>query len=205
MPTIITGPVQLPDGTIPSHGRLIFRRKQPRIASPLVVPGPIEARIGSNGSFSVSLDGELEGTPYSVTAEYWDYSGQALRLVDLPDAVAGRNVAGPVPLADISAIQMPTRDGYELHRGDSASFAVTLLDGNDRPADITDSYVSAWLERDSVITPMTAVKANAGAGVIELAIDAATSASLPLGAQLMVIRLAVGPRVNTIRGNIKII
>lgn len=205
MPTIITGPVQLPDGTTPSHGRLIFRRKQPRISSPLVVPGPIEARIGTNGSFTVSLDGEIEGTAYSVLVEYWDGSGQDLRTVHLPDAVAGRNVAGPVPLADVSALQIPTRDGYELHKGDSATFAITMLDGNDRPADITDSAVSAWIERGEARTIITAVKANAAGGVVEIAIDAATSATLALGQYMMVIRLAVGPRINTIRGNINVI
>ncbi|MDH2326013.1 hypothetical protein QCN27_03940 [Cereibacter sp. SYSU M97828] len=205
MPTIITGPVQLPDGTIPSHGRLIFRRKTPRIASPLVVPGPVEARIGANGSFSVTLDGEAEGTAYAVLVEYWDDSDQAPKSVHLPDAVAGRNVAGPVPLADVSAVQMSTAREYVLHKGDSALLPVTLLDVLDRPADISDSSVSSWLERGAERIPIAAAKSNAAAGLIEVTISAAVSAALQPGSYTAVIRLAVGGRVNTLRGIIKVI
>lgn len=204
MPTIITGPVRLPDGTIPAHGRIIFRRRHPRIDSPLVVPGPVEALIGTDGSFEVTLDGEVEGTPYAVTVEYFDDTQYVLRSVLLPDAVPGQNVPGPVSLASVSAVPVPSSAGtaHVINQGETLDVGLQYLDENNRAASISDVEITSWLGRaDTPRTNLSVAKTAAAAGQFEISLPAAQT-ELLRGTYEWVIRMSAGARVKIKTGTL---
>ena len=198
----ISGPVRLPDGTNPQHGRIIFRRTTPELGQGLTVPGPVEAII-TGGVFTIDLNAVAEGAVYAVGVEYWDEVSQSLAHVGLPDIVVAGD--GPFTLAQVSTVQTATRDTYELHQGDTAVLPVTMLDANRRPVSLTDSTVSGWLERGDVRVPVTVNKVTGSTGLVQMTITAPVSAGLALGLHTAVIQMRVGTQVKTVRGKIKII
>lgn len=203
MPTTITGPVRMPDGTIPTHGRVIFTRLKPLAGERIVTTAPVIADISGTGTISIALDGQQLGTPYSVRVEQWSAVAGRLISEPLPDVVVTDDGTGPI--GNFTALPPVRADTYFLNQGDSASLPVTLLDANRRPANVSDAFINGWLERGAEQTSVTVAKVNAAAGIVEMVITAEVSAGLTKGEYTGVIKLTVGTRVKTIRGKIKII
>lgn len=196
MATTIAGPVILPDGTNPAHGRVIFEARAPILGDAAVLRGPVVATIAS-GAISVDLEAEAGGTPYAVTVEYWSAAlGQLVRQ-PLPDVVP-TGAAGPFTLADLATLTTGASGSrsLSLKRGDSLSLPGIWVDQHGRPLDLTGvTIASALLGPDAVTRPLGVAVLDAATGRFELSMLAVDTAALPLGGHQIDIKFTVGARV----------
>ncbi|WP_312529441.1 hypothetical protein [Paracoccus sp. (in: a-proteobacteria)] len=204
MPTTISGPVLLPDGSNPQHGRVIFTARRARLAGSVVVPAPIAVPITA-GAISVALQGEAEGFPYAVSVEYFSAAHNRVLVSPLPDIVVSAEATGT--LISLAAVSIPTdaASAVRIKRGDTLNLPFIWLDRNNRPishAGVTIS--SALLGPDGQRRNLTVSKiAPATSGAVELAMSAGLTAQLPLGAHHIDIKFSTGARVlRTITGQI---
>lgn len=202
MPTKITGPVRLPDGTAPAHGRIVFHRRASGTSSPLVLPGPVEARIGTNATFSIDLEGDSDGTVYGVLVEYWPSPAGRLVSVRLPDVVV--DGTGTFTLAQVSAVQVPARAGdtLEVYQGETINFGMQWLDENDRPRNLTGITITSWLSNGLNRLGLSRTTISLSQGTFELTATAAQTASLSAGRYDWFVRSATGTRTQIRQGQI---
>ncbi|MCJ8139557.1 hypothetical protein [Falsirhodobacter halotolerans] len=193
MPTTITGPVRLPDGTIPAHGRLIFQRRMPGVGNGVTLAGPVAAALDGNGAFSVSLQGEASGTRYAVKVEY--QNGLTSRLIsdNLPDVVV--TGSGSSTLSAVSVVPIPQAAScHVIEQGETLNVGAQYLDTNDRPVAINDVSITSWVTRDGARQNLSVSKIDQAAGTFEISASAAITANLR-GTYQWNIRLAAGARV----------
>ncbi|SMO64121.1 hypothetical protein [Paracoccus laeviglucosivorans] len=195
MPTTISGPVLMPDGTNPTQGRLILTARRPRLSSPLVVPGPVEALI-SGGQISIVLQGSADGMVYAVVAEYWSAAVGKIVAVKLPDIVIPAE-DGNGTLAAFSAIEIPpgATNFHVIDQGETLNVGMRYADANMRPASLAGIGLSSWLGRKGQQrVPLTVAIINAGQGTFEISLGAAQTALLS-GKYQWVVRMSSGARV----------
>ena len=196
MATTIAGPVILPDGTNPAHGRVIFEARAPILGASAILRGPVVAPI-TDGEISIELEGAADGTPYAVTVEYWSEARAQLIRQPLPDIVP-TGASGPFTLADLATLIAGAgiADHLTLKRGDSLSLPGVWVDQHGRPLDLTGvTIASALLGPDAVTRPLGVAVLDAAAGRFELSMLAVDTAALPLGGHQIDIKFTVGARV----------
>lgn len=196
MGSTIAGPVILPDGTNPAHGRVIFEARAPILGASAILRGPVVAPI-TDGEISIELEGAADGTPYAVTVEYWSAAKAQLIRQSLPDVVP-TGAAGPYTLADLATLtpDAGSADHLIIKRGDSLSLPVVWVDRYGRPLDLTGvSVASALLGPEGVVRPLGVEVLDAATGSFEIAMLAVDTAALPLGEHQIDIKFAVGARV----------
>lgn len=198
MATTIAGPVRMPDGTIPTHGRVIFRpRLGGYVGSPAVTAGAVVAAISSAGAISVVLEGRADGTPYAVVVEHWSVADQRMVSTPLPDVVP-TGAAGPFTLADLAAVDVPRCATNEntWKRGDTISIAGQWIDHHRRPLDLTGYAIAAAMRGpDNVTRDMLVTVTAAATGLLSIGMSAAETALLPLGDHLIDVKARIGARV----------
>jgi len=193
MATTIAGPVRLPDGTLPTHGRVIFEARQPIVDETLVLRGPVVAPISGAGAIDVDLEADAEGTPYAVTVEYWSPVQNRLISQTLPDVVPTGTGTGT--LADFAAVPVPVAAPREIRRkrGDTITLPALYVDRFGRPISLTGVSVAAALRGvDGITRGLTIGIISAADGTFEIAMAAAASAALPLGPHALDVKFTVG-------------
>lgn len=207
MATNVAGPVLLPDGSSPMHGRVLFRLLSPIIGGSVVASATVIAPITA-GEIDVDLQAEAGGTPYAVAVEHWSAAEGRLVTTPLPNVVP-TGAAGPVTLAQIAAVTVPASAGNEASwkRGDTISIGGQWLDEHGRPLNLSGLTIAAALRGpDGVVRALAAVLTDAASGLIEISMTAALSAALPLGAHAIDVKITNGARVSrTQTGTIHII
>lgn len=204
MATEIAGPVRLPDGTIPAHGKIIFRRKEAQISDGVVLTAPVSANIDGAGDFTITLAAASSGTPYSVIVVYWSAVENRLLSCPLPDVVP-TGAAGPVTLAGIAAHVLPdVPSEHRVKRGSTLILPCRLLDKNARPQPLTGLTIASDLRGpDGETRPFTVAVLDSATGDFEVLMTAAQTALLPLGGHAWDIKFSTGARVDrTITGTI---
>lgn len=192
MAATITGPVRLPDGTVPAHGRIIFRRVGVEIGGVLTVPGPVSAPIEAGG-FSIALDVDPAGAVYTVAVEYQDGVSYGLTTVTLPDIVLTANAE--VTLENVVTVPVPrTGETMTIRQGESLNVGAQYLDHNNRPVGIGDVSITSWLGRGEDRVDLNVSKLDASAGTFEVSASASVTSGL-LGRYDWAIRMASGGRV----------
>lgn len=207
MATNISGPVRLPDGSIPTHGRVIFRLLGPILGGEVVAAATISAPIVA-GAIDVDLEAVAGGTPYAVAVEHWSATEHRLVTTALPNVVPSGE-AGPVTIAEIAAVPIPpsARSEATWKRGDTINIGGQWLDEHGRPLSLVGLTVTAaLLGPDSETRALMVNVANAAAGLLEISLAASLSAALPLGAHRIDVKMTSGARVmRTQTGTIHII
>ena len=196
MATTIAGPVRLPDGTIPTHGRVIFEARQPIIDETLVLRGPVIAPISGAGVIDVDLEADAEGTPYAVTVEYWSPVQHRLISQALPDVVPTGTGTGT--LADFAAVTVPAGAPREIRRkrGETITLGALYVDRFGRPISLTGVSVAAAMRGpDGVTRALSIAVISAAEGTFEIAMAAGATASLPLGPHDIDVKFSVGTLV----------
>lgn len=195
MPTQITGPVRLPDGSELLHGRVIFTPKAPILAENVVLSGAVIAPIVS-GQIDITLEAVSTGTPYSVLAEHWsDLTG--LVRTALPDVIPDGS-AGPFSIIDLAATRIPAGATNEtsFKRGDTISLGGKWIDSFGRSIDLTGYLVSAAMRGpDGLIRSMLVSAPSLTEGEIELTMAADESTDLPIGRHQVDVKIQLGVRV----------
>lgn len=209
MATQIAGPVRLPDGTVPAHGRVIFRPKNGAILGPtLVSGGAVVAPINGAGTIDVEIVGRAGGTPYLVAVEHWSDVENRLVTTPLPDVVP-TTAPGPFTLADLAAVSIPRGASSEAtwKRGDTINIGGQWIDEFRRPVDLTGMTVTAAMRGpDDVTRPLSVNVSAAAEGLLEISMTAGQSAQLPLGAHAIDVKITSGARVSrTQSGTIHIV
>ncbi|HMT45505.1 MAG TPA: hypothetical protein PKE59_00160 [Novosphingobium sp.] len=197
--TTVTGSMELPDGTTPRLGRVIFTLTGwARNAPHLFVKGSVDVAAGADGSFSVSLqttdDLDVE---YDVVFSHHDTSLN--RDVSTPVGRILVPASGPVTLASLLPVRIPAGAKPEatFKRGDTINMGGQWLDGNDRPLDLTGLTLScAMMGPDGVTRPLMLIVLDAAAGLTEITLAASDSAALPLGLHQIDVKLSSGARVS---------
>lgn len=199
MATQIAGPVRLPDGTIPAHGRVIFRPKNGGIVGATTISGgPVVAPISGAGMIDVELVGRAGGVPYTVTVEHWSEAENRLVTTMLPDVVP-TGAAGPFTLMDLVAVEIPrdARSEATWKRGDTINIGGQWIDEFGRPVDLTGMTVSAAMRGpDGITRPLTVHVSDAVKGMLEISMSAGLSAQLPLGPHAIDVKVTSGARVS---------
>lgn len=181
MATTVAGPVVLPDGTAPAHGRVIFTLRGSIGGSTLIITAPVAAPI-VDGEISVALEGAAEGTAYGVVAEFWATASAALIRVQLPDIVITGTGTGTIADYAVASIPDGARARIEWKRGDTISWPVQMLDELRRPLSLTGSTVASALQGpDGVVRALSVAVTDAATGWIEVALGALAASGLPLG------------------------
>lgn len=206
--TQVVGPVVMPDGEVPAHGRITFERLATGVdGGSIITRGPVEAVLDGSGNFEVELQSEAAGTPYRVTVSYWSAARNRLVTEVLANAVPSGQ-AGPVTHDAIAAVSIPAQAGdtVTIRQGDSLNLALQHLDGNDRPLATTGLTFTSWIERaGDAAVPLTVTVINAGAGTLEFTLSAGVIAALPTGTYAWVVRMTNGVRVRNMTGRINIL
>lgn len=203
----VSGYLTKPDGKPLVEGAAVFTLSGAAASGDYITNSvEVVANTNSQGFFSVEL---MPNSAYPYFTYYdltgYDHlnefgkrgNGYPFGKISVPDSDAN--------IADLLPIYRSTRDTYYLHRGDSMDVGVTMLDIFDRPVDVSDSLVSAYLECSGHTIPIVAVKSSDQVGLIEVTINPAVSSSLIHVKYTLVIRLSIGQVVKTIRSNLKVI
>ena len=209
MATQIAGPVRLPDGTIPAHGRVIFRPKNGGIVGATTISGgAVVAPISGAGMIDVELVGRAGGVPYTVAVEHWSEAENRLVTTMLPDVVP-TGASGPFTLMDLVAVEIPrdARSEATWKRGDTINIGGQWIDEFGRPVDLTGMTVSAAMRGPDGITRLLTVHvSDAVKGMLEISMSAGLSAQLPLGAHWVDVKVTSGVRISrTQSGTIHIV
>lgn len=198
MATQIAGAVRLPDGTLPTHGRVIFRPRDGGRAGPPVISGAaVIAPISPAGAIDIELEAATTGTPYMVLVEHWSDGAAKLVQTALPDIVP-TGLPGPFTIADLAVIAIPqgATSRATWKRGDTISIGGQWIDQHQRPLDLTGMAVTAAMRGpDDVIRPMAVTMIDAADGLLEILMSASTSAGLPIGEHAIDVKITVGVRV----------
>lgn len=203
----VSGFLTLPNGQILTNGRVVFTLTGVANDSGYMVPhAEVVVETGSDGSFSVNLwpNSRYEiPTTYSVVGYTYDESkyrngkGYDFGKVVVPTS--------NVNISDILPLIVPNKDTYIMHRGDSASLPIILLDANNIPADISDSTVTASLSLNDFSVSVPVSKVPNRTGVIEIIIPSSVSSSLSLSTYTLTIYLSVAFRRSSVRAKVKVI
>ncbi|MDK8871483.1 hypothetical protein [Paracoccus sp. SSJ] len=209
MATQIAGPVRLPDGTIPAHGRVIFRPKNGGIVGATTVSGgAVIAPISGAGAIDVELVGRAGGTPYTVAVEHWSDVENRLVTTMLPDVVP-TGAAGPFTLADLAAVEIPrdARSEAIWKRGDTINIGGQWIDEFGRPVDLAGKTVAAAMRGpDGVTRTLSVSVSDAAKGLLEISMPAGQTALLPLGPHAVDVKITNGARISrTQSGTINIV
>lgn len=205
MATRIAGPVRLPDGTNPTHGRVIFEAREMQVSDSAVLRGPVIAEITA-GAIDISLVGEVNGTRYSAAVEYWSYGEQRMLRQALPDVVVTGTGTGT--LGDFATVIIPSDAGGEAgwKRGDTIEITGIWLNEHDRPHDLDGvTITSSVLGPDGTKRDLSvALDSNTKSGRFELSATAAETADWPLGEHRIDVKFSrSGGRVSrTVTGTI---
>lgn len=198
--TTVTGTLELPDGTTPHLGRVIFTMAGWAKTSPeLFVNGSVDVPAASNGTFSVALQTTEDlGVEYDVVFSHFDLA----RNKEVRTAVGRITVpsSGPVTLASLLPVRLPNGAGasYEHKRGDTLNIAVQMLDETGRPLSLTGSSAASALKGpDGVVRSLSVAVINAASGWLEVAMSALETADLPLGPHVWDIRVTTGSVVRS--------
>ncbi|PTX39405.1 hypothetical protein IQ03_04976 [Gemmobacter caeni] len=194
MATTVAGPVRLPDGSQPAHGRVLFTPRAPIVGSPVVTTSPVAATITA-GAISIDLQGAADGSRYAVAVEHWSAVEGRLLTTDLPDIVV--TDSGSVTIADAVALDVPEGpQEHRIKRGDSLSLGCIYADALGRPKSLTGITVTSALRGpDGVTRALIVTVLDAAAGQFEITLAPAQTAALPLGAHAWDMKFAVGGRV----------
>ncbi|GGE26548.1 hypothetical protein SAMN05421774_11262 [Gemmobacter megaterium] len=110
--TRITGPVDLPNGETPRHGRVHFQlRDWDRTGDHLIMPREVVAQLDAMGWLDVRLQTTTtldRGSIYDVAVQYWSVALGRQIVVQLPGIAVP--ASGPVTLASLLAIPAPVPD-----------------------------------------------------------------------------------------------
>lgn len=192
----IAGPVRMPDGTIPAHGRVIFTARAPILGGTLVTTGPVVAQIDGAGDIDITLQAEASGTPYGVTVEYWSDVEGRLIAAALPDIVPSVG-AGPVTIADLTAeVIIGALDAHRIKRGSTLDLPCRFVDQHIRLLPLTDLTVTSALRGpDGVTRALTVTVSDPDGSDFEVSMSHIQTALLPLGTHGWDIKFSTGARV----------
>lgn len=196
--TTVTGSMELPDGSTPRLGRVIFTLTGwAKDAPHLFVQGSIDVAAAADGSFSVDLqttdDLDVE---YDVVFFHHDLSSNR----EISTAVGRILVpsSGPVTLASLLPVRIPggVTDSHRIKRGDSLSLPGICLDDHDRRQSLASITVaSSLLGPDGVKRSLSVTKTDADQGEIEISMSPSMTTDLPLGPHQIDVKFSVGGRV----------
>jgi hypothetical protein len=195
MATTVAGPVRLPDGSQPSHGRVLFAPRAPIVGSPVVTTSPVAAKITA-GAISIALEGAADGSRYAVAVEHWSAVEGRLLTTDLPDIVV--TDSGTVTIADVVALDVPEGpQEHRIKRGDSLSLGCVYADRLGRARPLTGITATSSLRGpDGVTRALVVTVLDEAAGEFEVSMAPSQTAALPLGPHAWDIKFAVGGRVD---------
>lgn len=197
--TTVTGSMELPDGSTPRLGRVIFRMTGwAKDAPNLFVAGSVDVAVASNGSFSVDLqttdDLDVE---YDVVFSHVDLAtnstvSNSVGRISVPST-------GPVTLASLLPVRIPSDAGHEhrIKRGDTLSLPGICLDEKGLRQNLSGiTLASSLLGPDGVVRSLAVTKTDQSAGEIEVSMSHSLTAALPLGVHQMDLKFSVGGRVS---------
>lgn len=203
----ISGYLTKPDGTALVEGAAVFTLSGPASSSEYITNTvEVIAPTNSEGYFSVEL---MPNSAYPYFTYYnlvgYDFLGEfgkkgngyQFGKVLVPNSNAN--------IADLLPVVRSTVNTYYLHHGDSLNAAVTMLDYFDRPVDITDTSVTAYLEYLGEQISISSFKSSSETGLIEINISPAVSSSLKYVEYTLVVRLQISSAVKTLRSKVKVI
>lgn len=208
MATTVTGTVRLPDGASPLHARIVLTADAPVIGAVIIPRGPVVVAIGIDSSWSVALEAEARGTPYSGVLEYWSTAENRL-IQDSLGRIVPTGAPGPFAWDDLAALALPQKAtrSVQIKRGDTLSWMMRWLDDHGRPLSLAGVTVSASLRGpDDVLRPLTVTKTTPDGSDFEVLYPHMLTEALPLGGHQVDVKFATATRVlRTVTGSIEII
>lgn len=201
--TRITGPLVLPDGEVPRHGRVRFALPGAAAAGTVgLAPGPVTAVLDADGEIDVQLQASDALDHPSAYAAHVTYYSEGLSR--LHEAAIGPIwvPSDDVTIGEVLPVRLPMAGGsqVDLVRGDSLRLALRPLDDRTgRFGSLSGVSASSWMRRgDEAVTFSVTI----AGGIIEITAAPAVTATLSPGRYDWAVRLQQGAVRRTWLGTI---